>query len=128
MNTIKKSRINELFQNRPSGNKVMSLFITTGYPDIDSTAQLVLGLEKAGAELIELGMPFSDPLADGPTIQFSSNIAIDNGTNIDVVFQTVQEIRKYSEIPLVLMGYLNPVLHFGLDLFYPMYLLKNLNW
>ncbi|MEX0773331.1 MAG: tryptophan synthase subunit alpha [Balneolales bacterium] len=113
-----KSRISELFENKPADKKIMSLFITTGYPDIESTVDLILGLEKAGADLIELGMPFSDPLADGPTIQYSSNIAIDNGCNLNTVFETVRKVREKSDIPLVLMGYLNPVLHYGLDRFF----------
>ncbi|MEX0780652.1 MAG: tryptophan synthase subunit alpha [Balneolales bacterium] len=113
-----KSRISDLFENKPADKKIMSLFITTGYPDIESTVDLILGLEKAGADLIELGMPFSDPLADGPTIQYSSNIAIDNGCNLNTVFDTVRKVREKSDIPLVLMGYLNPVLHFGLERFF----------
>ncbi|MEX0686010.1 MAG: tryptophan synthase subunit alpha [Balneolales bacterium] len=118
MKTTIQTRINELFENRPLDKKLMALFVTAGYPDIESTVQMVLGLEKAGADLIELGMPFSDPLADGPTIQYSSNIAIDNGTNLDTVFKAVEEIRKKSNIPLVLMGYLNPVMHYGLEAFF----------
>lgn len=113
-----KSRIADLFENKAADNKIMSLFLTTGYPDIESTVDLILGLEKAGADLIELGMPFSDPLADGPTIQYSSNIAIDNGCNLHTVFDTARKVRQKSDIPLVLMGYLNPVLHFGLDKFF----------
>lgn len=113
-----KSRLAALFENRPDDKKIMSLFLTVGYPEIETTVDMILGLEKSGAELIELGMPFSDPLADGPTIQYSSNIAIDNGTSVDTVFETVAGIREKSEIPLVLMGYLNPVLHYGLEKFF----------
>ncbi|MEX2639469.1 MAG: tryptophan synthase subunit alpha [Balneolales bacterium] len=113
-----KSRIAELFENKPAGEKIMSLFVTAGYPDRDSTADMILGLERAGADLVELGMPFSDPLADGPTIQYSSNIAIENGTNLGTVLDTVRTVRKKSEIPMVLMGYLNPVLHYGLEKFF----------
>lgn len=113
-----KSRIAELFETKPSGKKIMALFITAGYPDQESTVDMILGLEKAGADLIELGMPFSDPLADGPTIQYSSNIAIENGTNLNTVFETVRKVREKSTIPIVLMGYLNPVLHYGLDKFF----------
>ncbi len=91
----------------------MSLFITAGYPDLESTADLILGFEKEGADVIELGMPFSDPLADGPTIQYSSEVAITNGISIDKIFEMVKEIRKSSEIPIILMGYMNPVLRYG---------------
>lgn len=112
-----KSRINTLFENRKKDQKVMSLFITAGYPDLNSTVELVLGFEKSGADMIELGMPFSDPLADGPTIQFASNQAIQNGITMNTIFEMVKEIRKSSEIPIVLMGYINPVLRYGTDKF-----------
>lgn len=95
----------------------MSLFISAGYPSLDSTVDLILGFEKNGADLIELGMPFSDPLADGPTIQYASNTAIDNGITMSKIFEMVREIRKSSQIPLVLMGYINPILKFGVDRF-----------
>src|SRR5690606_31030197 len=71
----------------------------------------------AGADMIELGMPFSDPLADGPTIQESSNIAIENGITIPIIFDIVKEVRKTSEVPIVLMGYINPVIRFGINRF-----------
>lgn len=95
----------------------MSLFLTAGYPDPAATAELVLGFEKNGVELVELGMPFSDPLADGPTIQYASDKAIENGITIDKIFGIIEEIREKSEIPVVLMGYLNPVLRYGVDKF-----------
>lgn len=112
-----KSRIKKLFENRKSDQKVMSLFITAGFPDLNSTVDLVLGFEKNGAEIIELGMPFSDPLADGPTIQYASNEAIKNGITMSAIFEMVKAIRKSSEIPLILMGYINPVLRYGLSRF-----------
>jgi tryptophan synthase alpha chain len=114
---IKNSRISGVFQKK-KGKKVMSLFITAGFPELDSTPELILALEKAGADIIELGMPFSDPLADGPTIQISSEVSIQNGTTLDLIFNQVSEIRKYSEIPIVLMGYINPILYYGLELFF----------
>ena len=89
------------------------LFLTAGYPKLDSTVPLVLKLAQAGADIIELGMPFSDPLADGPVIQASSQQAIKNGITLDRIFNQVKEIRKHTNIPLVLMGYLNPILHYG---------------
>lgn len=96
----------------------MSLFITAGYPELDSTVDLVLGFEENGADMIELGMPFSDPLADGPTIQHSSNTALGNGITMDRIFEMVRAIRAQSEIPLILMGYINPVLRYGIEHFF----------
>lgn len=110
-------RIARLFKDREKGDKVMSLFLTAGYPDLESTADLILGFEENGADMIELGMPFSDPLADGPTIQYSSNKAIENGITMAGIFDMVQEVRKKSEIPIILMGYVNPVIRYGIDAF-----------
>lgn len=112
-----KTRIQSLFENRNSDEKVMSLFVTAGYPDLESTVDLILGFEENGAELIELGMPFSDPLADGPTIQYASNIAIDNGITMNKIFEMIRNVRKSSGIPLILMGYINPILKYGVDKF-----------
>lgn len=95
----------------------MSLFITAGYPDLDSTAELILGFEKQGADMIELGMPFSDPLADGPTIQYASNVAIENGITLEKIFHVIKQVRKSSQIPIILMGYINPILNFGIEKF-----------
>src|SRR5690554_7377547 len=99
------NRITKKFQGRSADDKLMSLFITAGYPELDSTPELILGFEKNGAEIIELGMPFSDPLADGPTIQYASNIAIENGITMDKIFSMIRKVREKSQIPLVLMGY-----------------------
>lgn len=114
--THQKNRIKNLFEHHDD-SKIMSLFLTAGYPDLDSTVELILGFEENGAELIELGMPFSDPLADGPTIQYSSNAAIENGITIDKILETVEQVREQSAIPIVLMGYLNPVLSYGVQKF-----------
>ncbi len=111
------NRIEQTFKNKAADEKLMSLFITPGYPDLESTVDLVLGMEKNGADLIELGMPFSDPLADGPTIQYSSEVAIKNGISIDKIFEMVVDIRQKSEIPIILMGYMNPVLRYGVKEF-----------
>ncbi|MFN0156931.1 MAG: tryptophan synthase subunit alpha [Bacteroidota bacterium] len=100
------------------GEKALTLFLTAGFPKLNSTPSLVLMLEKAGADIIELGMPFSDPLADGPIIQESSAIALNNGMTLEHVLENVREIRKTSEIPIVLMGYVNPILAYGLDKFF----------
>lgn len=111
------NRITKKFQEKGVDEKLMSLFITAGYPDLESTVDLVLGFEKNGADLIELGMPFSDPLADGPTIQYSSDVSIEKGISIDKIMDMVVEIRKKSEIPIILMGYMNPVLRYGVAKF-----------
>ena len=115
--TIKTSRTQALFSNRTNDDKIMSLFITAGYPDLDLTVDLILGFEENGADLIELGMPFSDPLADGPTIQYASNVAINNGITMKKIFEMVREVRKSSEIPIILMGYINPILRYGVKEF-----------
>jgi tryptophan synthase alpha chain len=115
----KSDRLNRLFEagkKNPNG-KVMSLFLTAGYPTVEDTVDLVLGMDKAGADMIELGMAFSDPLADGPTIQLSSNEAIKNGISISKIFQQAEKIRDRSDIPIILMGYLNPVMHYGIEKF-----------
>lgn len=110
------NRITRKFEEKGS-EKLMSLFLTAGFPDLESTVDLVLGFEKNGADVIELGIPFSDPLADGPTIQYSSDIAIANGISVDKILEMVAEIRKHSEIPIILMGYMNPVLRYGVKAF-----------
>ncbi len=112
------NRLESVFINRKPDTKIMNLFITAGYPTLEDSAELILGYEKNGADIIELGMPFSDPLADGPTIQYSSDIAIKNGTKMDDIFQIVRDVRVSSEIPIVLMGYLNPLLFYGLEDFF----------
>ena len=92
-------------------------FITAGDPDLPTTRRLVRVLEQSGADLIELGMPFSDPMADGPTIQASSERALAGGTTLEQVLELVAEIRRESQIPLVLMGYYNPIFRYGAERF-----------
>ena len=108
------NRINKIFQIR--GEKVIP-YLTAGYPRKEDTVRIVLAAETAGAAMVELGIPFSDPLADGPVIQTSSLIAIENDVNISWILETVSEIRKQSEIPIALMGYINPIINYGLSLF-----------
>ncbi|MDX1638782.1 MAG: tryptophan synthase subunit alpha [Balneolaceae bacterium] len=112
-----QNRVKQLFETHDPDSKIMSLFLTAGYPDLDSTVELILGFEKNGAELIELGMPYSDPLADGPTIQYSSEVAIANGITMEKIFGMVREVREQSDIPIILMGYMNPVLRYGVEKF-----------
>lgn len=113
----KRTRLHELFEKRDPAGKVMSLFLTAGYPDLESGADLIIGMERNGADLIELGMPFSDPLADGPTIQYSSNVAIGNGITMEKIFGIVEQVRQVSQVPILLMGYINPVLRYGMESF-----------
>jgi tryptophan synthase alpha chain len=103
---------------RERRKKALALFLTAGYPARDSTPDLVLSLAGAGADIIEIGMPFSDPLADGPVIQQSSAIALGNGVTIAGILDGVRTIRKTSSVPLVLMGYINPILSYGSDRFF----------
>ncbi len=102
---------------RQRNRKALSIFITAGYPAIDATPVIVKALEKSGADIIELGIPFSDPLADGPTIQLSSDVAIKNGVTLRTVFETAHRIRNESDIPIILMGYVNPVMAYGVERF-----------
>jgi len=98
--------------------KALAIFLTSGFPHLESTVGLAHELRDAGADLIELGMPFSDPLADGPVIQHSSSVALRNGVTLATIFRQVREIRGSSSIPIILMGYLNPVLRYGTEKFF----------
>lgn len=99
------------------GEKALVTFITAGDPDLDVTERAIMALEHAGADIIELGVPFSDPMADGPTIQLSSERALASGTTLVGILGMVQRIRASSEIPIILMGYLNPVHAYGYERF-----------
>jgi tryptophan synthase alpha chain len=109
------NRIQQLFAQKPQN--LLSVYFTAGYPHLEDTLPIILELDKQGVDLIEIGMPFSDPLADGPTIQQSSEIAIRNGMTIAKLFAQLQDIRQHTQIPLVLMGYLNPVMQYGVERF-----------
>ncbi|PCJ18174.1 MAG: tryptophan synthase subunit alpha [Candidatus Cloacimonadota bacterium] len=108
------NRIQKLFQKK---SKKIVPFITAGFPTKDATKNMVLAFEESGASMIELGMPYSDPLADGVVIQKASDIALSNGVNLSWIINTVKEIRLESQIPIILMGYINPILSYGLDKF-----------
>lgn len=109
------NRIKELFQSK--NKNILSIFYTAGYPKLNDTISIAQQLEKACADIIEIGIPFSDPVADGPTIQSSNKIALDNGLNLHLLLEQVKEIRKTVSIPIILMGYLNPVLQYGMEKF-----------
>ena len=98
-------------------HKLLSIYFTAGYPMLDDTAAIIQDLEKQGVDMIEIGLPFSDPLADGPTIQESSTKALSNGMTTALLFEQLKTIRKTVDIPLIIMGYFNPVLQFGVDKF-----------
>lgn len=104
-------------QKNKNGEKVLSIFLTSGFPDKYKFAELAVDVLNTGADMLEIGFPFSDPLADGPTIQYSSQQALDNGINIKSTFHYVREIRKKTDKPIILMGYANPVLSYGLKNF-----------
>lgn len=108
------SRISEAFNHK----KAFIAFLTAGDPVMEKTVEYILELEKAGASLVEIGIPFSDPMAEGPVIQEANIRALSNGMTTDKVFEIVKEVRKVSNIPLCLMTYLNPVFHFGYDNFF----------
>lgn len=109
------SRIQQLFHRKKQ--RVLNVYCTAGYPKLQDTLEVILALEQNGADLIELGMPYSDPLADGPVIQASSTIALQNGMSIEVLFEQLKELRLKTNIPVILMGYMNPVLQFGFERF-----------
>lgn len=102
---------------KKSGHKALIPYITPDYPVKGVTVRLLKVLEQAGADLIEVGIPFSDPLADGETIQHSSEFALSQGTSVKSILKSVQEFRVASSLPILLMGYINPLLHFGLEAF-----------
>jgi tryptophan synthase alpha chain len=109
------NRITALFS---SGRQnLLSVYYTAGYPRLEDTVPIGKYLEMAGADFIEIGIPFSDPVADGPTIQASNKTALDNGMNLHLLISQVRELRKISHIPVILMGYLNPVLQYGIEQF-----------
>ena len=110
------NRIRNLIATRGE-RKLLVPFFTVGYPDVACSTRLALAAANSGADMIELGMPFSDPLADGPAIQYSSQIALRNGTNLDTVIVCVSAIRTQTEVPLVLMGYYNPIFAYGTSKF-----------
>lgn len=97
--------------------KLLSIYFTAGYPNLNDTVAIIQNLEKSGVDMIEIGLPFSDPLADGPTIQASSTQALKNGMTTEVLFKQLKDIRKSVSIPLIIMGYFNPILQFGVEAF-----------
>lgn len=107
--------IQELFQKKDKN--LLSIYFTSGYPKLDDTARIIQKLSKSTVDFIEVGLPYSDPLADGPTIQDSSQKALENGINLDIIFQQLMPLKETNKTPLVLMGYLNQLLKYGEEKF-----------
>ena len=110
------NKLNTLFKEK-KGQPILSIYYTAGYPEPDSTLDIAEALEKAGADFLEIGFPYSDPVADGPVIQHSSEVALRSGMTLEVLFKQLQELRKRVSIPVLLMGYVNPVLQYGVERF-----------
>ena len=110
------NKINTLFANSKD-RKLLSLYFCAGSPTLDGTADVILTMQRRGIAMIEVGIPFSDPLADGPVIQSAATTALKNGMNLKTLFAQLRDIKDQVEIPLVLMGYLNPILHYGIEEF-----------
>ena len=113
------NKINQLFeQQRETGRKLLSLYFCAGCPTLEGTGDVIKTLQEHGIDMIEVGMPFSDPLADGPVIQSAGTVAIKNGMTADILFRQLTEIKDEVTIPLVWMGYLNIVMHYGFEEFF----------
>lgn len=108
------NRLQQLFQEKKN---ILSIYYTAGYPSLGDTVAIAAELERSGADLLEIGFPYSDPVADGPTIQASSKQALDNGMDLKLLFEQLQDLRKSVTIPVLLMGYVNPMLQFGVENF-----------
>ena len=109
------NRIDQLFTEK--SKDVLNVYCTAGYPHLNSTIEVLTALQQNGADLIEIGMPYSDPLADGPVIQQSNMVALDNGMSINLLFEQLQTARETIKVPIILMGYMNPILQYGLEKF-----------
>ncbi len=109
------NRINKLF--RKKNKNILSIYFTAGFPGLDDTVPILQALQDNGIELVEIGIPFSDPMADGVVIQQSSHAALKNGMSIRRLFSQLTDVRRKIEIPLVMMGYLNPIMQFGFEEF-----------
>ena len=108
------NRINKVFNKKKN---LLSIYFTAGFPDINDTLKIIKELDKSQVDMIEIGLPFSDPLADGPTIQKSSEKALSNGMTTNLLFDQLKDLRKISDIPVVIMGYFNPILQYGIEKF-----------
>ena len=109
------NRLTRLFEQKKT--YVLNIYCTAGFPQLNSTAEVIASLQENGADIIELGIPYSDPIADGPVIQQSNMHALENGMSIPVLFSQLKKIKDSTQVPLILMGYMNPVLQYGLEKF-----------
>lgn len=109
------NRIDQLFDRKKE--RVLSIYFTAGFPKLEDTVPIMQAIEEAGADIIEVGVPYSDPIADGPTIQDSNMIALDNGMSLKILFEQLKDIRRSVNLPVVLMGYLNPIIQYGMEEF-----------
>src|ERR1700761_7886299 len=109
------NRLNQLFAAKK--DNLLSIYYTAGYPVLDSTLAIAEALEKAGADFLEIGFPYSDPVADGPTIQHSSERALENGMTLNLLFEQLAGLRKRITIPILLMGYANTIIQYGVERF-----------
>jgi tryptophan synthase alpha chain len=109
------NRIDQLFSKKH--RLVLNVYCTAGYPHLNSISEVLASLQDHGADIVEIGMPYSDPLADGPVIQQSNMVALENGISIPVLFEQLENIRDSIHLPIILMGYMNPVLQFGMEKF-----------
>jgi tryptophan synthase alpha chain len=109
------NRLNQLFESKK--DNLLSIYFTAGYPELNTTLAIAEALENAGADFLEIGFPYSDPVADGPTIQHSSEKALENGMNLNQLFGELKELRKRVSMPILLMGYFNPMVQYGIERF-----------
>ena len=109
--------MNRIDKKLKEGGNLLSIYFTAGFPNLNDTLDIIIKLQESGVDMIEVGLPFSDPLADGPTIQDSSMSAIKNGMNTDILFSQLKDIRDKVSIPLIIMGYFNPILQYGVEKF-----------
>lgn len=109
------NKLTQLFIQK--NNNLLNVYCTAGYPKKDSTSEVILALQHSGVDMIEIGMPYSDPIADGPVIQQSNMVAIENGMTIQLLFKQLNQMKNAVTVPLIMMGYLNPVLQYGLEKF-----------
>ncbi len=109
------NRVEHLFAKKREN--ILNVYFTAGFPVLDSTVDIIKALDQAGVDLIEVGMPYSDPLADGPTIQNSSQVALKNGMTLPLLFEQIKEARALTEVPLIMMGYFNQVMQYGEEAF-----------
>jgi len=116
METIESTnRIDKLFEEKKDG--ILSIYFTAGYPELDDTVSIITSLEESGVDMIEVGIPFSDPVADGETIQKSSQVALANGMTLSLLFDQLHSLRDQVKVPIILMGYYNPVYQYGVEEF-----------